>query len=323
VVWHPTRAGVEKAHCVAAEWLSGMGRHRKASNTRSGHTLHAIDGQVGIACLGFSLRHYPTGTTRPGHDGRTPGPYKRLIKPSTTAVRRHLHALRAIVRAHNAAPHMALIVQLNPVIRGWTIYDRAVVAKRIVAACDDHLLATLQHWAGRRHGHKRVRWVFDNYWRRSATGRLEFATPDGLRLVHHADMPIRRHVNVRGVASPDDGNLRYWVQRLRDHPLTTSRMTILLKRQRGRCLRCGWLVTDRDISEVEHVLPRVQGGAHDLANMQALHRHCHDQKSAHEGSLTHQRQPGMHDKDHVTEEPDEVNASRPVLKTSRSREGTA
>jgi RNA-directed DNA polymerase len=323
VVLHPTRAGVEKAQCVAEEWLSGMGLHLKASKTRIGHTLHAIDGQVGIDFLGFSIRHYPTGKTRPGHDGRTPRPYKMLIKPSTAAVRRHLHALRAIVRAHKAAPHMALIVQLNPVIRGWTMYYRAVVAKRIFASCDYHLMATLKHWAGRRHGHKSVWWVFDKYWRRSATGRLEFATPDGLRLVHHADTPIRRHVKVRGVASPYDGNLRYWVQRLRDHPLTTSRMVILLKRQRGVCLSCGLLFTDRDIIEVDHVIPRVQGGAHDLANMQALHRHCHDQKSAHDGSLTHQRQPGIHDKDHVTEEPDEVNASRPVLKTSRSREGTA
>jgi hypothetical protein len=200
VVWHPTRAGVENAQCVAEEWLSGMGLHLKASKTRIGHTLHAIDGHGGIDFLGFSIRHYPTGKTRPGHDGRTPRPYKMRIKPSTAAVRRHLHALRALVRAHKAAPHMALIVQLNPVIRGWTMYYRAVVATRIVASCDDHLVATLKHWAGRRHGHKSVWWVFDTYWRRSATGRLEFATPDGLRLVHHADTPIRRHVNVLGMS---------------------------------------------------------------------------------------------------------------------------
>ena len=285
MVVHPTRAGVEQAQCVAEAWLSGMGLHLKASNTRIGHTLHAIDGHGGSDCLGFAIRHYPTGKTRPGHDGRTPRPYKRLINPRTAAGRRPLHALRAIVRAHKAAPHMALIVQLNPVMRGWTMYDRAVVAQRIVAACDYHLMATRKHGAGRRHGHKSVWGVFDNYWRRSATGRLAFATPDGLRLVHHADTSIRRHVKVRGVASPYDGNLRSWAQRRRAHPLTTSRMTILLKRPRGVCLSCGLLFTDRDIIEVDHVIPRVQGGAHDLANLQALHRHCHDQTSAHDGSL--------------------------------------
>jgi len=37
--------------------------------------------------------------------------------------------------------------------------------------------------------------------------------------------------------------------------------------------------------------------------------------------LAHRRPRGIHDKDHMAEEPDEVNVSRPVLKTSRSREG--
>jgi len=228
-----------------------------------------------------------------------------------------------VVRAHKAASQTALLVALNPVIRGWTLYDRAVVAKRIFASCDYHLRATLVHGAGRRHGHKSAGWVCGTYWRRSARGRLEFSTPDGLHLVHHADMPIRRHVKVRGTASPYDGNLVYWAQRLRDHPLTTGRMAILLKRQQGVCAGCGLLLTDRDSSEVDHIVPRSRGGRHDLTNMQALHRHCHDRKSATDGSLAHRRQSGIHDKDRVTEEPDEVNASCPVLKTSRSREGAA
>jgi len=89
------------------------------------------------------------------------------------------------------------------------------------------------------------------------------------------------------------------------------------------CAGCGLFFTDRDIIEVDHIVPRSRGGRHDLTNMQALHRHCHDRKSATDGSLAHRRQSGIHDKDRVTEEPDEVNASCPVLKTSHSREGAA
>ena len=323
VVLHPTRAGVEKAQQIGEEWLSGIGLHLKTSKTRIGHTLHAIDGRAGFEFLGFSIRHYPQGKTRSGRAGQKRRPYKMFIRPSTDAIKRHHQALRDVVRAHKAAPQTALLVQLNPVIRGWTMYYRTVVAKRIFASCDYHLMATLKHWAGRRHNHKSMRWVFEKYWRRSATGRLEFATPDGLHLVHHADLPIRRHVKVRGTASPYDGDLVYWAQRLRDHPLTTSRVAILLKRQRGCCARCGLLFTDSATIEVDHVTPRTCGGSDDLTNLQALHRHCHDQKSATDGSQTHGRQRGANDNDHVAEEPDEANASRPVLKTSRSREGTA
>jgi RNA-directed DNA polymerase len=212
------------------------------------------------------------------------------------------------------------------------MYYRSVASKRIFATCDYHLMATLKHWAGRRHGHKSPRWVFRKYWHRNskAGGRLEFSTPDpdGLRLVQHADMPIRRHVKVRGKASPYDGNLVYWAQRLRDHPLTSSRVALLLKRQGGRCARCGLLFTDadRDSIEVDHVIPRSLGGAHDPTNMQALHGHCHDEKTAEDGSQSKRRRSiasGVIDKDHVAEEPDEANASRPVLQTSRSREGAA
>ena len=154
---------------------------------------------------------------------------------------------------------------------------------------------------------------------------MEFSTPDGLRLVHHADMPIQRHVKVRGKASPYDGNLVYWAQRLRDHPLTSSRVALLLKRQEGRCARCGLLFTDsdRDCIEVDHMIPRSRGGAHDPTNMQALHGHCHDEKTAEDGSQSKRQQSGIVDKNRVIEEPDESNGSCPVLKTSCSREGAA
>lgn len=335
VVLHPTRAGVEKAKQIAEEWLSGMGLHLKASKTRIAHTLLTPDDgeRAGFDFLGFSVRHYPTGKAQMGSEWHRQHPYKMLIKPSTQAIKRHHQALRAIIRAHKAAPQKALLVALNPVIRGWSMYYRSVASKRIFASCDYHLMATLKHWAGRRHGHKSPRWVFNKYWRRNSKtsktrGRLEFSTPNDLRLVLHADMPIRRHVKVRGRASPYDGNLVYWAHRLQDHPLTSSRVALLLKRQAGRCARCGLLFTDadRDNIEVDHVIPRSLGGAHDPTNMQALHGHCHDEKTAEDGSQSKRRQratSGILDNDRVTEEPDEVKASRPVLKTSRSREGAA
>jgi RNA-directed DNA polymerase len=239
VVLHPTRDGVERARQLAEEWLSGIGLQLKASKTRIGHTLHVVDGRAGFDFLGFSIRHYPTGKTRPRRDGRQPRSSKLLIKPSADAVKRHHQALRAVVRGHKAASQMALLTALNPMIRGWAAYYRTVVAKAIFASCDYHLMSTLQHWAGRRHGQKSWKWVFHKYWHRSASGRLEFFTPAGLRLVHHADTPIQRHVKVRGTASPFNGDLAYWSQRLRQQPLTVGRVAILLKRQHGRCARFG------------------------------------------------------------------------------------
>lgn len=39
-----------------------------------------------------------------------------------------------------------------------------------------------------------------------------------------------------------------------------------------------------DLIEEDHLLPKVSGGKNDLRNCQLLHRHCHDQKTAVDGS---------------------------------------
>jgi RNA-directed DNA polymerase len=64
-----------------------------------------------------------------------------------------------VVRDHKATSQTALLIALNPIIRGWATYYRTVVANEIFASCDYRLMSTLQYWAGRRHGHKSRRWV--------------------------------------------------------------------------------------------------------------------------------------------------------------------
>jgi RNA-directed DNA polymerase len=85
-------------------------------------------------------------------------------------------------------------------------------------------------------------------------------------------------VKVRGVASPFNGNLVYWAQRLRHHPMLQRRLAVLLHRQQGRCPTCSLLFRDTDRLEIDHIVPQSQGGTNNLDNLQVLHRHCHDRK---------------------------------------------
>ena len=163
VVLHPTRAGVEKARRVAEEWLSGIGLRLKASKTRITHTRLAVDGPAGFGFLGFHVRRYVTGEFRPGSDGRKQPVIKTLIKPSKESIKRHHRAMRDIVRKRKTVPHEALISDLNPIIRGWSMYFRTVVSKKVFASCDYRLFSTLMHWAGRRHPKKTAGWVFAGY----------------------------------------------------------------------------------------------------------------------------------------------------------------
>jgi len=123
-------------------------------------------------------------------------------------------------------------------------------------------------------------------------------------------------VKVKGDASFFDGNVVYWASRLGRHPELPKSQAELLKRQRGRCAWCGLFFTDvHEVLESDHRQPRSLGGKDGIQNRDLLHRHCHDQKTANDGSNRRRTQevPVTRAKRSAAEEPGEANVSRPVL----------
>ena len=105
-------------------------------------------------------------------------------------------------------------------------------------------------------------------------------------LAWYADTRIRRYVKIQGARSPFDGDLAHWATRLGRHPVLPKSKAVLLRRQHGRCARCGQLFIRVDeVFEYDHILPRALGGVDRLHNRQLIHAHCHDQKTAEDGSL--------------------------------------
>ncbi|MHC5731628.1 MAG: HNH endonuclease, partial [Nostoc sp.] len=94
---------------------------------------------------------------------------------------------------------------------------------------------------------------------------------------------IIRHVKVKGDASPYDGNLIYWSSRMGKHPEAPIRVATLLKKQKGKCTHCGLYFREEDVMEIDHTIPRIKGGKDDYKNLQILHKHCHDTKTALDG----------------------------------------
>jgi RNA-directed DNA polymerase len=64
------------------------------------------------------------------------------------------------------------------------------------------------------------------------------------------------------------------------HPETNKRVAILLKKQKGKCTECGLYFREGDILEIDHKVPLSQKGKDEYQNLQLLHRHCHDAKTA-------------------------------------------
>jgi RNA-directed DNA polymerase len=300
---------IQQAKEIISEWLKGMGLELKPSKTRITHTLQEYQGAVGFDFLGWTVRQFPAGKTHTGTDryGNALG-FKTIIRPSKEAVKRHIHELKEVIRKNRQASQGQLIKELNQVIHGWTNYYRSMVAKKTFHHCRYILFHQLQRWAKRRHPHKGMIWISDKYWH-VEKGKGWIFTDGRSMLWLHDYTQIQYHLKIKGTASPYDGDLLYWSKRLRTHPMLNGTLGKLLHKQTGKCRWCELLFQDGDIIEIDHIIPRSEGGGEELSNKLALHRHCHDQRHA-------QRVNGTHDKGQITEEPDDANVSRPVLKPS-------
>ena len=70
-----------------------------------------------------------------------------------------------------------------------------------------------------------------------------------------------------------------------NNPEMPIRVSKLLKRQKGKCAHCGLFFREADVMEIDHKIPKSQGGKDSHDNWELLHRHCHDTKTALDGSL--------------------------------------
>lgn len=282
VVGSPELEVIQQCKQLIENWLKDMGLELKPSKTRITHTLEEWDGNQGFNFLGFTVRQFPVGNTHSGCDtkGRKLG-YKTLIKPSPENMSRHQEKLAKIIKFHRASSQSVLINELNPVIRGWSNYYSTVVSKDIFTSIDSWLYQQLRNWAEHRHPHKSQYWISSKYWDCDSTGWF-FRTRGGKsqRLVEHDKTPIIRHVKVQGEKSPYDGDWIYWGTRMGQHPETNKRVGILLKKQKGKCTECGLYFREGDILEIDHKVPLSQKGKDEYQNLQLLHRHCHDTKTA-------------------------------------------
>ncbi|MUG95258.1 restriction endonuclease [Scytonema sp. UIC 10036] len=318
VIIHEDLTVVQRCQIIISEWLKGMGLELKPSKTRLTHTLNKYENEEpGFNFLGFNVRQFPVGKYHSKQG------FKTIITPSKEKQRIHYERITSIIDDHKQAPQEALISRLNPVIRGWSNYYSTVVSKEAYSSLDNLMYPKLKAWAQRRHPNKSGKWVAKKYWQTIGGNNWVFATPNKgnnlLRLINHRDTPIVRHIKVKGEASPYDGNLIYWSSRMGTHPEVPKRVTTLLKQQKGKCAHCGLYFREEDVLEIDHKIPLSKGGKDEYKNLQLLHRHCHDTKTADDDLVG-----GMHlDKHQITEEPDEGKLSRPVLKTSRSGDGAA
>jgi len=206
-------------------WLAERGLSLNQDKTRVVHLTEGFD------FLSWTFRRYPSG--------------KLLIKPSKAAIRTHRQRLAAEMRRLRGSNAKAVTAALNPVIRGWAAYHRGMVSSEVFNSLGAYMWKLTWKWARHSHPNKPARWVKARYFGSFNPFRQDtwvFGDREtGSYLRKHSWTRIRRHVMVKGGASPDDPDLAgYWRYRRDKHgtPLDSGAMN-LLSRQRGCCPLCG------------------------------------------------------------------------------------
>jgi len=300
VVLHKDKSVIQEAKQLIEQWLHGLGSELKENKTRICHTLHRTDGEgAGFDFLGWNFRQYAVGKKHTGKNTQgQPLSFKTIIKPSDESVRRHYHKITSTLDEMKGQSQEAVISKLNPIMKGWTNYHNVVCSKETFEHLDYLVYRKLHRWIKRRHPNKTHKWRSQRYWHRGKDERLTgdnwvFSTPPETpnssvagkhELRKHAWTPIVRHIKIKGNKSPFDGDWRYWSSRRGEYPGTPTRVVKLIKRQKGKCTRCGLYFKNEDVLEVDHIVPKAEGGKDQYKNYQLLHRHCHHEKTAEDKS---------------------------------------
>ncbi len=270
VVFCESRADAEAAKNELDVWLAHRGLSLSQEKTRIVHLTEGFD------FLGFNIRHYAAPkTSRSG--------YKLLIKPSKQSVAAMRAHLRTELRSLKGQDVQTVLKRLNPIIRGEANYYRIAVASTLFKQLDHWMWRREECYARKRHPTKPWYWRKQKYW-----GRLNSQREDswvfgdkhhGGYLLKFSWFNIRRHVLVKGRASPDDPKLRdYWANRAtRTVAVLPPRKQQLARHQNHVCPLCGMSLYNGEEVQEHHRRPRAKGGTHALENLTLVHLYCQQQ----------------------------------------------
>jgi RNA-directed DNA polymerase len=160
----------------------------------------------GFDYLGFNIRKYKD---------------KLLIKPSKSSVKKFSESIRETIQKLGNSITAKLIASLNSKIRGWTNYYRSCVAKEVFKDIDKVVFDSIWNMLRRKHSNKNISWILNKYFTRIGLRNWCFfckvQTEKGTKsytLVKAIDTTIRRHIKIKGKATPFDNDYdRYFIER--------------------------------------------------------------------------------------------------------------
>ncbi len=270
VVFCKSEASCLKAKEMLVPWLSDRGLKLSEKKT----SIRSIE--EGFCFLGFNIRHYKTASKKKG--------VTILCIPSKESIKSFK---KMIIREWNNSLSWTTeraIGNLNPKIKGWSIYFKGGASKRTFSELDHWMWNRQARFVCRRHPNKSWKWRKSKYWGK-IKGRndhwvfMDKTKDKELFLWKLSWTHIKRHTLVKGLSSPDDPELReYWRKRqtYTSKYLFKARQ-IIWRRQEGKCPVCMDNIDNGESIHLHHKLPKKLGGSDQIDNLSLLYENCHQQ----------------------------------------------
>lgn len=301
VVIHKERDVIEKSQEVIKKFLAEIGLEMSEEKTR------IVSNNEGFKFLGFFIKRRQVGNYRSARTNLNKDTgYVMTAIPSVENTKAHYKKLAEVITSHWAASNDQLIDKLNPIIRGWTNYFKYGQGWVVFSKLDHLLYKKLFKWVTRKNKGGSSNEAYTQNWK-TVNGVKTFSGKES-KLQHHYMKGTELYTKVDGNKSVYDGDDVYWAKRLKTHPLISGTAKELLTKQKGKCGVCKQNFVEGQIWEIDHIKPQGIKGKRIKSNLQLVHEDCHKKKSASEIKLTRNKD--------LSQEPDEVKISRPVLKTN-------
>jgi RNA-directed DNA polymerase len=213
---------------------------------------------------------------------------KMLIKPSKKSIKTFLEKIRTTIKENKGIKAGKLIEKLNLIIRGWALYHRHMVSKKIFTKVDHEICKTLKKWGIRRHPNKPKRWIVKKYFKTIEGDHWRFYGENKGKeavLIKASHFPIRRHIKIKSQANPFDPSWEMYFEERQNIKTIgelkgKQQLIQLWKRQKGICPICEQKITSITGWHKHHVIWRSKGGADTIENLVLLHPNCHQQLHA-------------------------------------------
>jgi RNA-directed DNA polymerase len=235
---------------------------------------HITDLRQEFDFLGFNIRVYPRKNNPSGE--------QLLIKPAPKKVQAFRHKLKAIFKENPHTNTLALIKELNPILRGWTNYYRTGVRKKVFSSLAWYLWHKCLDWSRNKSKGVGVTKILGKYFTKVGNRRHVFfrkIEDKNFYLFDMAGVPIKRHRIIRDLNPYLIRNSDYFLKRKHtgDLNLWDKIRWTLLKSTKSICPVCDQPIVGGEGMDIHHITPKKLGGTNDVKNLVALHRECHIQ----------------------------------------------